>query len=360
MRWCAIAVNGSELKQYAASAALALALGLAVALIGAEIVLRQSGYGPWKELSLDLDMPPMHEPDPELGWRNKEGAYVFGSPPIHMTFWADHTRATAPSPVNADATVVVLGCSFVQGFALSDEDTFAWRLQERFPRARVRNFGTAAYGTTQSLLALERFLDERRRAGTTGALLVVYGFSDFHAARSVATASWLKHLAQLASRGHVATPYADLTASGALQLHGPRAFPAWWLHRRLAMVAFLEDRWTRLEAGERTSQEIAVGQQLLVELDAAARRSGGTLLVALLSQFQKKSMQPFRATLGSRHIATVDCVHRGVWQQDMQVPVYGHPNATINEHWARCIAPAMAKLIGAVDRESERAGASPQ
>ena len=55
---------------------------------------------------------------------------------------------------------MVLGCSFVQGWALSDEETFAWKLQERFVRARVLNFGTAGYGTTQSLLALERYLEE--------------------------------------------------------------------------------------------------------------------------------------------------------------------------------------------------------
>ena len=97
----------------------------------------------------------MHEPDPDLGWRSKEGRYVFGTTPIRMTFWPDHTRATAAAPVRADAAVVVLGCSFVQGWALSDEETFAWKLQERFARAgaqsrdrRLRHHAVAACART--------------------------------------------------------------------------------------------------------------------------------------------------------------------------------------------------------------------
>ena len=337
-------VTGPEPRHRVLFAVLAVGLGLVVGLIAAEVLLRQTGHEPWREFAFDFDMPPMHEPDPELGWVNQPGTYVYGNPPIHVTFWADHTRATAPAPVAADATIVVLGCSFVEGFALSDQDTFAWKLQERFPRARVRNFGTAAYGTTQSLLALRRFLDERKRAAATGPLVVVYGFSDFHAPRNVATASWVKNLALLATRRHVATPWADLASDGTLRLHGPKAFPAWWLHRQLATVAFLEDQWAVFDARTRTTEQILVTEQLLVELDRTVHESGGTLLVALLSRFQKNALQPFRTLLRAHGIPTADCVHNGVWLPSMQVPVYGHPNAEINDYWAQCIAGALPRV----------------
>ena len=192
MRVRSITVTESRPRHRLAFATLAVGMGMLAALVIAEIALRSSGHEPWKEFDGHLDMPRMHEPDPDLGWRSKEGRYVFGTTPIHMTFWPDHTRATAAAPVRADAAVVVLGCSFVQGWALSDEETFAWKLQERFARARVLNFGTAGYGTTQSLLALERYLEERKRthgaAAAKGPLIVVYGFSDFHTSRSIADA----------------------------------------------------------------------------------------------------------------------------------------------------------------------------
>jgi hypothetical protein len=329
-------------------AALALGLGIVVALGGTEVALRATGHGPWQDLDLDLGMPRMHEPDPVLGWRNQEGRYVFGAPPIHMTFWPDHTRATAPVPVESDATIVVLGCSFVQGWALSDEHTFAWKLQERFPKARVLNFGTAGYGTTQSLLALQGYLDAPPRSEggskSSAPLIVVYGFSDFHADRNIASVPWIRGLAQLASRGHVATPYASLGHDGALELHPPTRYPAWWLHRQLATVALLEERWAQLQARERTTQATAATEKLLIELDRVVRAHHGTLLVALLSQFQRNGIQPFRTSLQTHGIATAECLDPGAFAKAMQVPVYGHPNATINTHWASCIERVLAQM----------------
>ena len=341
-------VTKPRLRHRLVFATLALGMGMLAALVIAEVALRSSGHKPWKELDGHLGMPRMHEPDPDLGWRSKEGRYVFGTTPIHMTFWPDHTRATAAAPVRADAAVVVLGCSFVQGWALSDEETFAWTLQERFARARVLNFGTAGYGTTQSLLALGRYLEERKHtqgaAAAKGPLVVVYGFSDFHASRSIAEASWLKTLAQ-GSSGQGATPYATLGGDGALQLHPPKTYPAWWLHRQLATVATLENLWASFDARQRTSQANAVTKALLLELDKVVQRSGGKLLVALLSQFGPRSMAPFRALLAEHGIPTAECVHQGVWAKEMQVPVYGHPNAEINAYWAGCIAQAIGGMV---------------
>ncbi len=327
--------------------AVALLLGLGIALALAELMVRWTGHGPWRELDFDLGMPRLHAPDPELGWVNEPGPHVFGTPPIHMTFWADHTRATAPAPVEGGGSIVVLGCSFVQGWALGDADTFAWKLQERFPRARVFNYGTAGYGTTQALLGLQRHLATRPpRPNGAGAapFLVVYGFSDFHADRAVASAPWLRTLAQLASRGHVATPYATLRDDGSAELHPPITYPAWWLHEDLATVAFLEERWAAIAARARTAEATRVTQRLLVELDEVVRASGGTLLVALLSEFQRGGMQPYRSTLLEHRISTAECMHPGVWSPAMQVPVYGHPNAVINAHWAGCIERVVGRM----------------
>jgi hypothetical protein len=319
-------------------AALALAFGATAALIAAEIVLRQLGRGPWKETVYASDMPLMHEPDAELGWRNAPGNHVFGSPPIEMTFWPDHTRATAPQPVDARPAAIVIGDSFVQGWAVSDAETFAWKLQERFPHLAVRNLGCAGYGTTQSLLALKRQLTE----GGDKPALVVYGFSDFHDGRNVAAASWLRNLALLAARGHVATPYATLGNDGALEIHAPARYPAWPLHRELATVALLEERWAELAAMKRTAEKTAVTENLLLELDYVVQQHGATLLVALLSELERDGLVPYRSLLGARGIATAECVHPGVWSPAMQVPVYGHPDARINAFWAKCIGDALA------------------
>ena len=216
---------------------------------------------------------------------------------------------------------------------------------EHFPKARVLNFGTAGYGTTQSLLALQGYLDAPPRteggSKSSAPLIVVYGFSDFHADRNVASVPWIRGLAQLASRGHVATPYASLGHDGALGApYPPTRYPAWWLHRQLATVALLEERWAQLQARDRTTQATAATEKLLIELDRVVRAHHGTLLVALLSQFQRNGIQPFRTSLQTHGIATAECLDPGAFAKAMQVPVYGHPNATINTHWASCIEPS--------------------
>jgi hypothetical protein len=110
-------------------------------------------------------------------------------------------------------------------------------------------------------------------------------------------------------------------------------------------VAVLEQLWASFDAMKRTSQANAVTQKLLLKLDAVVRQSGGRLLVALLSQFGSRTMAPFRALLAEHGIPTAECVHQGVWAKEMQVLVYGHPNAEINAYWAGCIADAISGIV---------------
>jgi hypothetical protein len=282
----------------------------------------------------------MHEADAELGWRNLPGVYTFGQEqPIRMTFWPDHTRATAPEPVAAGRLVVLVGDSFTQGWAVSDEDTFGWHLQARLAGARVRNLGSAGYGTTQSLLSLRRLLRDGERPD-----VVVYGFSDFHEGRNVAAVPWLRDLALGAHRGHAAVPYATLAPDGTLRLHPPARYPAWPLQRHSAVVTALEGVWAELAAGGRGATARAVTDGLLVELDRAARTAGSRLLVVTLSQWMLDSFRHYKPLFEKHGISTADCRHPKFLAKEMQVPVYGHPNATMNAHWATCIEAALQRL----------------
>jgi len=204
----------------------------------------------------------MQEPDPKLGWRNLSGRYVFGnSEAIEMTFWPGGLRATGPEPLARERQVLVLGGSFTQGWAVSDAETYAYRLQEAFPGVEVRNLGTAGYGTLQALLSLERALEAAPRAPA----LVLYGFNDFHDTRNVATAQWLRMLSRVSQLGTVRTPYASLDADGGLIRHPPVRYPDWPLKRRLAAVALLEEWLTEVSGIARSQSAVAVTEALLLE-----------------------------------------------------------------------------------------------
>ena len=321
--------------------ARALVLGVAIALVALEVLLRVSGRGPGRRSAPTSDVPSMHEPDAELGWRNRPGVYVFGSEaPIRMTFWPDHTRATAPAPKATGRVIALIGDSFTQGWAVSDEDTFGWKLQAQRPNWRVRNLGSAGYGTTQSLLSLRRLLQAEPKPPE----IVVYGFNDFHEGRNVAEVSWLRGLARGADQGHVAVPYATLDDAGALRLHPPARYPDWPLDRRSAVVSTLEGLWAEVAAEGRGTTGRAVTDRLLVELDRNARSAGSRLVVVTLSQWMLGSARHYKALFAEHGITFVDCRHPKFFAPEMSVPIYGHPNAAMNTHWAACIEAAIQRV----------------
>src|SRR4051812_49370377 len=115
--------------------------------------------------------------DAELGWINAPNTRVtWNSGPA--TFLQDGSRRTGESGANdRRPLILILGCSYTQGFGVADAETFAWQLQERFPTYHVVNFGTGAYGTYQSLLRFRRVIKNTKPS------IVVFGFGEFHGAR---------------------------------------------------------------------------------------------------------------------------------------------------------------------------------
>jgi len=220
-----------------AAAALAL-LGM---LAAGELLVRAAGRTPWRPLEVDRDEPTAHEPDPVLGWRARPGSHVFpprspGAGPVRMTFHEEGDRAAGDPAPGVSRVLLFVGGSYTQGWAVSDGQSFPALLQERFPTWRVENFGTAAYGTYQSLLVLE----ERVRLGDP-VRAVVYGFIADHERRNVADPLWLKTLSLLSRRGAVDVPYCTIDDEGELVRHPPARHPQWPLHERLATIALLED-----------------------------------------------------------------------------------------------------------------------
>jgi lysophospholipase L1-like esterase len=319
-----------------------------LALILAEVLLRVIGRGPYVKRGDARDLPLMHVPDAELGWKNKPGEYNFGIiEPIRMTFWPDGTRATAPRPVEADVRLALIGDSFTEGWAVTDTQTFGWKLQERFPKVSVRNYGSSGYGTVQSLLALKALLEGPGPHPN----VVMYGFNDFHEDRNVAKATWLRDVFQVEHRGHVALPYAELAEGGTLLFQAPTSYPSWPLHDRSAIVATVERSWAELSARGRSAHARAVTDALLLEIDRVVRSHRGRFLVVVLAQWMPDSVPHYLDLLARHRIAAANCHHPAFLGPMGQVPYYGHPNAAVNALWGACMEAALLGMGPEVARE---------
>jgi hypothetical protein len=325
-------------KHVAFSAATAV-LSIGLAFAGAEILLRASGRGPWRPIFIDPAQPVIYRPDPVLGWRHKEGEYRFPafSPlgkAVRMRFEADASRATGAGPGAGSGTIAITGCSFTEGFAISDHETFAWKLQQRFPSMRVRNYGHGGYGTYQSLLLLEEVLSRRPAPA-----MALYAFFEGHEIRNVATADWLEMLSMMARRhSTISVPYATLRDDGVIVRHPPKAYPRWPLRERSAAIAFLQHGYARWEARSRTSQRAAVTEQLLLEMKKACEASGTDFAVVLLNMNAENKAR-YSELLRNHQVAFADCAQPLL--PEFQVLADGHPNQKLNAVWADCIAEAI-------------------
>jgi lysophospholipase L1-like esterase len=325
------------------SIALAFALGLALAALAAEGALRLLGYRPWPR-EAGSGPPLRHARDAQLGWVPEPGRYAVPVAGVEtaVTIWANRTRAVAPEERGDDADVLVLGGSFSFGQDVGDSDSWAWQLQERLPDLRALNLAANAYGTYQSLIRLERYLEHARRPPR----VVVYGFFDHHIARNVASWGWLVNLEQGNPGGAFHVPYATLDAEGRLRrAPQPGVYPRLPLRTTLAAVPLLERGLAVWSTRDRHGSGQRVTALLLAALEATSQRAGARLLVAAL-RWSPGSRTSFTRLLEAAEIPLVDCDDPRLRTPAWRVSSDGHPNARAHAHWAGCIAPVVEELAG--------------
>lgn len=310
-----------------------LVLVFLVSAVLAELLVRAAGFEPWPA-ERTLDKPPgMHDLDDELGWIPRPGTYDEGGT---VTIWPDRSRATAISRPDGEPDVVIVGGSFAFGQEVADEETFAWKLQERFaPHHRFANLGTPAHGTYQALLRLERFFDERPRQTR----VVIYPFASFHEDRNVNSANWRRILEKGNTEALFRIPHCGLDDAGNLERREPEAnSPKWPLRNHLALIPFLSDRYMQWKAAGRDEIKFEVTTKLIEEMNDFVAEQGAELLVVFIFDADTRRYRRFFRESGIRH---ADCVHPNLLSGKWRVPGSIHPNGTGNLHYAECIGAAL-------------------
>jgi len=278
-------------------------------LVMAEGLVRLSGFRPVASVvpRAHPNEPTLNVPDPILGWRPRPGFHRFrgytpDAPRIAMTILSDGSRAASRLPFPRDRRVVFVGDSFTAGWAVSDTETYVWKLQARYPAMEFRNYGAAGYSGLQALLRVEEDLASR----PTPPELVVYGFNDDQERRNVATAAWLWMISLDSSNGTVEVPFASLDESGRLVRHPPATRTTWPLRDRFAIVPLLEQSWLAWSTRHRAEEARRVTELVIEAMDRAVRDRGGRFLVAILAG--PENVRTHYLEYLARHgIEAVDC-----------------------------------------------------
>ena len=78
------------------------------------------------------------------------------NPHVLIRQWPNFFRASRALPLikKASLRVLVLGCSVTNGYGVTDQETFVWRLNELMPEIEFVNAGVGGYGALRSLYRL--------------------------------------------------------------------------------------------------------------------------------------------------------------------------------------------------------------
>ncbi len=148
---------------------------LGVGLLGGEYWLQGLGY------SALVSSLGSYEPDSTLGWVIKPNQRLFRSTWAYSHFtYSDSNGEPALEPGQMSASVsgpqsILIGDSFLEGFYVPYQNSFAHRLTHYFSDSHVRNLGVSGYGPEQYLLAARKKLVGVNVKRT---ILFFYAFND--------------------------------------------------------------------------------------------------------------------------------------------------------------------------------------
>jgi nucleotide-binding universal stress UspA family protein len=233
--------------------------------------------------------------------------------------------------------VLLLGCSFTFGWAVSDDETWAWGLQARRPELDIRNHGTGGYSTLQAWRLFERLLTNGERP-----VHVIYGYLRDHAVRNVGDPRWLRALAIFSPEYDatvLAIPFCELEGTE-LDCHAPARYPHWPFREWSAAMTLAQNSWYTLRAHGREQQADEVTRRLVAGMAQTARRAGVpfSLLLLRVGEPKREAILPFARKEG---IDVMDCDRRDFGRGE-RVPGDLHPNGKVHAAWAECVADALA------------------
>ena len=304
-----------------------LAASSLLSLVLCELAFRATGARPY-ESAASSDWS---EPDPIRGWRPRDGTYRLDVEQRLATI-REGVRFTPGGSETENAPVLLLiGCSYTMGYGVRDDETFAALLQESLPHLRIVNLGTGGYGTHQSLLALEQYLDDHPDRPPAA---VIYGYLEHHEIRNVAEPDWVLSL-QTAGGLACVPPHTVRHPEGGFERRPMHVHRAWPFAGTSAIVHRIQRRLLVRQLPARTQMRRTVLEHLVAQMQELCSDAGTRLLVfGLRGDLGANPRHLHGARDSLRRRGDPEAADPGAHlprERDRS----GHPNERVHRRWAQ-------------------------
>ncbi len=318
---------------------LALALGaIIVSLVAIECALRLLGHEPRRD-PVNVGFASWAAADAELGWVNRPGTWKAAEPGnVPLTFEDDGRRHDpAANKPASPARILVVGCSFTQGYGVADDQTYAHFINRSLPSANVVNFGTGAYGSYQSRLRVNRYFN----APHEDTPLVIYGLFFSHHFRDLAPLPWILSLTM--QDGSYMVPPNVRFRSGQIVESAGGPIGLWPLESRSAAVTLAHLGLITLTNRVTGKMGRPVFQHGILEMQKTVAANRAKLLIVGLVPIPPDEREWLKAQRANG-IDFVGCEHPDHDKDPgLKVGGVGHPSERQHRSWAGCALKALAE-----------------
>lgn len=313
-----------------------IVLSITFSLFIVEILLRITGYKPWKNYETNQNI--IFEPIKNLGWKSKKGTYTIRAGNTNnkseISIGDKGNRLNQIKNTDGNKSkIIFVGGSFTQGWGVNDNQTFVSKIQNKYLNYNVLNFGQGGYGGVQSLILLK---DEIKNLKNIK--LVVYGFIEHHQYRNVARSSWLESLSRFSSQGYYRepkVPFATLDEFGKLKLNKPISYLKLPLREYSAIVTLLEKVYMKQSTKSRKKIQQKVTRQIFKDMDELAKNKNSKYLVLILDWIDSGTNKSYKKFLSDEKIMFVDC--KIDLNDETLIKGDYHPNEVGHNKYYECI-----------------------
>ena len=305
-----------------------------LSLLTCEFVLWVSGFPDWWSENALLGLPEYLVSDELTGWNTKPGIYNYfdyaRKKEIVITFRQDHDRSCKVQHA-AEGALVILGDSYVMGYGVSDDDTFACLLQKQLTQKHVINLGVGGFGTCHVIEQSGPLISSLPK--DKGPITAVYLFNTFHAERNIGSPLSVRIGDRAAEKF---TCKGELDSSGGFSIVKSVIEPRWTASRYLRSAALLDELIRVIYVWFHTDEAKTLTRRMLSRLSSMWRDFGASFKVALFDATVTE-VQQYSTWLKEDNIDFIDCSQVLRDSTDARL-ADGHPNELSHAKLAECIA----------------------